>query len=51
MLHDDFIDLVFRAAAESTEEAVLNSMITAERTVGRDGHIRRSLKEYINIPE
>ncbi len=51
MLHDDFIDLVFRAAIESTEEAVLNSMISAGHTVGRDGHIRRSLKEYINILE
>lgn len=47
MLHDQEIDCVFQAVAESTEEAVLNSLITANTTVGRDGNIRYSLKEYI----
>lgn len=48
-LHEDKIDNVFKAAAESTEEAILNSMITAEQTIGRDGNRRLSLKEHIGI--
>lgn len=48
MLNEDEIDQVFRAAAEATEEAILNSMICAERIVGRGGHTRASLKEYIH---
>lgn len=47
-LHDDKIDLLFRAAAESTEEAILNSLVAAETTVGRDGNRRVSLKEYMH---
>jgi D-aminopeptidase len=46
-LSEDKIDLVFKAVAEGTEEAILNSMITAEQTIGRDGNLRPSLKEYI----
>lgn len=42
-IHDDNIDLAFEATAESTEEAILNSMIMAETVVGRDGHVRDSL--------
>lgn len=49
MIHDDSIDKVFRAAVESVEEAILNSMICAETTQGRDGNIRYSLKEYIEL--
>ena len=37
------IDLLFRAAAEATEEAVLDSMLTAERVVGLDGHVKEAL--------
>nr|WP_184310438.1 P1 family peptidase [Anaerosolibacter carboniphilus] len=48
MLNENEIDEVFRAVAEATEEAILNSMICAERTVGRAGHTRASLKEYIH---
>lgn len=49
MLHDDYIDPVFRAAAEATEEAVLNSMISAETTIGRDGNRRVSLNAYADL--
>ncbi len=42
-LNERYIDLPFRAAAEATEEAVLNSMLMAEPV--RD---RRSLSEYID---
>jgi D-aminopeptidase len=48
MLNENEIDGVFRAVAEATEEAILNSMICAETTVGREGHTRVSLKEYIH---
>ena len=49
VLHEDKIDTVFRAAAESVEEAVLNSMVCAAPTLGRDGHSRRSLREYMDL--
>ncbi|NJD01533.1 MAG: P1 family peptidase [Ruminiclostridium sp.] len=47
MLNETLLDDVFRAVVESTEEAVLNSLICAETTKGRDGNISYSLKEYI----
>ena len=47
-LHENHMDQAFRAAAEATEEAILNSLICAEHTQGRAGHIRESLKSYIN---
>jgi D-aminopeptidase len=47
ILNEDRMDLVFRAVAEATEEAILNSMIGAETTTGRDNHKRVSLKEYM----
>lgn len=34
---------LLRAAGESTEEAVLNCMLQAGTTVGRDGHVRHAL--------
>ncbi len=37
------IDEAFRAVAEATEEAILNSLFRAERMVGRDGHTREAL--------
>lgn len=37
------INLLFMAAAEATEEAILNSMFAAETMVGRDGHTRPAL--------
>lgn len=33
------MNLLFAAAAEATEEAILNSLSQAETTVGRDGHV------------
>ncbi|MEA4952231.1 MAG: P1 family peptidase [Aminobacteriaceae bacterium] len=49
MLNENHINLAFRAAAEATEEAVLNSMAGAEPVSGRDGHIRHSLAEYAHL--
>ncbi len=47
VLREEKLDILFRAAAEAVEEAALNSMVTAQRTVGYRGHIRESLKDYL----
>ncbi|BCB03960.1 DmpA family aminopeptidase [Bacillus sp. KH172YL63] len=47
MIHEEDIDLAFRAIGEATEEAVLNSLITATSVVGRDGNERPALKDLI----
>jgi D-aminopeptidase len=36
-------DVAFQAVADATEEAILNSLLRAERMVGRDGHAREAL--------
>lgn len=46
-IHEEDIDLAFRAIGEATEEAVLNSLITATHVVGRDGNERPALKELL----
>ena len=46
-LNENRIDLPFRAAAEATQEAVLNAMLAAPETVGRDGNRRASLADYL----
>ncbi|MDR1977431.1 MAG: P1 family peptidase [Synergistaceae bacterium] len=46
-LHENLIDPFFKAAAEATEEAVLNALVAAEPMKGRDGNERRSLKEFL----
>ena len=46
-LNENRIDLSFRAAAECTEEAVLNSMIAAEEVTGPSGTVRRALRDYL----
>ncbi|MBU9721935.1 MULTISPECIES: P1 family peptidase [Bacillaceae] len=46
--HEDEIDNAFQAVAEATEEAIINSMLTAKTTVGRDGNTLYSLTEYID---
>ena len=40
---EGLIDVAFQAAADATEEAILNSLFRAERMVGRDGHVREAL--------
>jgi D-aminopeptidase len=37
MLNDDYLDDLYWATIEATEEAVVNSMVAAETMVGRDG--------------
>ena len=46
-IHEDYIDRAFRAMAEATEEAILNSMLKAETVVSAEGTVRRSLSEFI----
>lgn len=46
-LNENRIDVLFRAAAEATQEAVLNAMVAAPATMGRDGHVRPSLGDWL----
>ncbi len=47
ILREDLLDLPFRAAAEVTEEAVLNSMTYAETTTSYTGDIYYSIREFL----
>jgi len=42
-LRDDAISPLFQAAAEASEEAILNSLFRAVRTKGRDGHVAEAI--------
>lgn len=46
-LNDARIDLPFRAATETTEEAVLNALVAAPDFTGRDGAHRPSLADWL----
>jgi len=46
-IHETDIDRAFIAVADATEEAILNSMVTAKTTIGRNGHTIYSLKDYL----
>jgi D-aminopeptidase len=41
--NENAIDVVFQAVADTTEEAILNSMFRAHTVVGRDGNTREAL--------
>lgn len=47
MLNEEKINLLFRAAAEAVEEAVLNSMTACDAVEGRDGNRRETLRKHI----
>lgn len=47
MLREDLLDIPFRAAAEATEEAILNSMTAADTTTGYDGLTIYSIREFL----
>ncbi len=49
VLNEDLIDVFFRAAAEATEEAVLNSMVCAEAVTGLRQHHRETLAHYLKV--
>jgi D-aminopeptidase len=46
-LNENRIDLLFRAVAEATEDAVLDALFAAETIAGRDGHARESLRDRL----
>jgi D-aminopeptidase len=43
VLRDDAVSPLFQAAAEASEEAILNSLFRAVRTEGKDGHVVQAL--------
>jgi D-aminopeptidase len=43
LLRDDGVSPLFQAAAEASEEAILNSLFKAVRTEGRDGRVAEAL--------
>ncbi len=47
VIHEDLINKAFQAAAEASNEAILNSMVCAGRAVGRDGKVYYSLAEFL----
>ncbi|PAB59556.1 DmpA family aminopeptidase [Anaeromicrobium sediminis] len=49
VINEDKIDILFRACAESVEEAIINSMICAETVKGRDGNYREGLRNYMDF--
>ncbi len=49
VLSEEKINTAFRAVVECVEEAVLNSMVCAQPTSGRDGRVRHSLSEYMGL--
>ena len=46
-IHEDKIDILFRAAAEAVEESVLSSLFHSSETQGQDNHICRSLSDCL----
>lgn len=47
VLHEDKLDMAFRAAVEACEEAVLNAMVCAKAVHGVDGKTYHSLSEFL----
>ncbi|SHL99052.1 DmpA family aminopeptidase [Roseibium suaedae] len=47
VLWEELIDVLFKAAAETTQEAVLNAMIAADPMKGYRGHKRPSLRDWL----
>ena len=45
-IHEDKIDIIFRASIEACEAAIMSSLLNNETLVGRDGHTRLSLLVY-----
>ncbi|WP_037985634.1 P1 family peptidase [Thalassobacillus devorans] len=46
-IHEGDIDTAFRAIGEATEEAVLNSLVTADPVTGREGNERPAFKDLL----
>ena len=44
---DKWMDSLFQAAAEATEQAIFKALFLAEPVSGRDGHIRHTIRELL----
>lgn len=49
VINENYIDFFFRAAAEAVEESILNSLISADTVVGRQGNKVEGLSKLLNI--
>ncbi len=47
MVHESRLDPLFRAAADSVEQAIVHALWHAEPVTGRDGHHRAALRELL----
>jgi len=47
MLHESRLDPLFRAAADSVEQAIVHALWHAQAVTGRDGHHRAALRELL----
>lgn len=47
VLNENRIDLLFRAAADATQEAVVDALVASPATFGRNGHFRPSLADVL----
>ncbi|MDP4552483.1 P1 family peptidase [Alkalihalobacillus macyae] len=47
-INEEEIDTAFRAVGEATEEAVLNSLVTATHVIGRNGNERPALSDLLD---
>jgi D-aminopeptidase len=47
MVHESKLDPLFRAAADSVEQAIVHALWHAETVQGRNGHTRRALRELL----
>jgi D-aminopeptidase len=48
LLHDALLDPLFQAAADATEQAIVNALWHAEAVEGRDGHRRAALRDLLS---
>ena len=46
-LPDDALDPLFDAAAEATEQSIVNALFAAETVAGYAGHVRRALRDVL----
>lgn len=46
ILHEDKLDMFFRAAIEATEEAILNALFNAHTVTGKHGRISHGLADF-----
>ncbi|MFD1738377.1 P1 family peptidase [Bacillus salitolerans] len=48
IIQDHYLDQVFQAVADATEEAILNSLVTSTTTIARNGQKIHSLRDFMN---